>query len=171
MERMQEMIEAIQAEIENAVDKKKKQWQQLETREVKTKVQAFLEKQGATIEGHLVLTYLKSSYITNHHKFKIAIYLDEPFVELYPPRDYISMKPLFVDVETDMDVFTKRLKQDFSRMMASEIEELRKYYMELLYIESVMFFKQLFSELKNDIKLPAVFFGAELGEVKLMEEM
>jgi len=168
MERMQEIVDYLQEEVEKAVDNRKQKWQRMERKETTSSIQSFLEKISKPVEGNLVLTYLKSSYITNTHKFKIAIYADELFVELYPPYAYIDMKLLFTDIDADMDVFRKKLKQHFLHLMTSEIEEFRRYYMELLYIQSVMYFKLVFSDL-SEIKLPAVFFGAELGEVKLME--
>ena len=170
MERIPKMLNCIEAEIKKALGKRNKMWQQLATQEVKPEIKDFFEKQGEISEGSLVLTYLKSSYITGSHQFKIAIYID-PFVEIYPPHRYINVALLFLDMEADMDIFIKQLDQHFICILKSEIEEIRRYYVELLYVESVTYFKQVFSELQNDIELPAVYFGAELGEVELIKEL
>ena len=171
MERIPKMLDFIEAEIKNAVDKRKQTWKYLDTGKVKLKIQNFIKKQGEEIHGDLFLTYLKSSYILGSHEFKVAIYKNAPFIELYPPYDYINMTPLFVDIKADMDILITKLGLQFIRILPSEIEEIRRYYVEWLYNESSILFKQVFSNLQSDIELPAVFFGAELGEVKLIEEM
>lgn len=167
MERMQEMIDHIKASIEDAVNNRKQLWNQLDATEAKTEIQTFLEGLDNR-NGNLVLTYLKSSYITGSHSFKIAIYEDEPFTQLYPPHAYLNMKALFLNGEKELDVFTKQLKQKFTRIMDSELEEIRRYYLELLYIASIAFFQRIFSELQQQIELPPIFFGAELSEVTLI---
>lgn len=43
-------------------------------------------------EGSLVISFLRSSYITNNQEFYIAYYEEEPFVEEEPDCIYFNMK-------------------------------------------------------------------------------
>jgi len=164
------MLKAIEAEIKEAVTKRKQGWEQLDTGGLKPDLQTLFEKMNQR-DKNVVLTYLKSSYVTKSHRFKLAVYEGAPFVELYPSTYNLNMSVLFQDIEADLDRLHRKLRQQFFRMMASEEEEIRRYYMELLYLESATFFKQLFLEFPKDIPLPPIYFGAELGEVRLLEEL
>lgn len=168
MEQIQEMLDHISVEVEAAVEKRKQLWGKIDTTEIKSQLQNFYKQYSDSEDHKIVISYLKSSYITGSHKFKLASYEEEPFVELYPPHEYLNMKPLFDNIEADMTVFTKQLSQHFFRLMPSEQEEIRRHYMEMLYIESALFFKRVLSETDPDIKATSIFFGAELGEVKRM---
>ena len=171
MEQISEMLNHIAKEMKSAVENRKQMWRKIDATEIKLQLQTFCEKHRDLEDSKIVISYLKSSYITQSHKFKLVSYIEEPFVELYPPHEYLNMKPLFTNIEADMMAFTNQLSQHFFQIIPSEQEEVRRSYMEILYIESALFFERILSEMEIDIKEDPIFFGAELGEVKWMGDL
>lgn len=90
--------------------------------------------------GSLVISFLRSSYITNSHEFYIAYYEDDLFVKEEPDCIYFSMKPAFYGIEEDWNEIDEDLHKNFIRVFAGEKEEIHRWYMEQIYItlESVM---------------------------------
>lgn len=175
MERLSEMFEYVAEDITLALNKQKKKWMEEATKQKEIilkpcqNVYTKLEEN----EKCLVISYLRSSYITGSHQFKAAIYAEEPFVEVYPAYEYISMKPWFVDIEKEVAQLAKKIAMHFIRLKASETEELRRYYWEQVYQSSVVIFEEVFKgkgkEEKNFTEQkPNVFFGEEMGEIHLI---
>lgn len=113
-------------------------------------------------EGYVVISYLRSSYITGSHAFYIAQYADEPFVEEEPDSVYYSMGSLFEGVEEDYRRLHKLLESKYIRIMASEKEEVRRWYMDNIYSKLYEVFKLLLA----DTKYKNIFYGSYMDELK-----
>ena len=125
-------------------------------------MKAVIETEAACI----VITYLRSSYITGSHQFKIACYENEPFMETLMYR-FIDLTPLpFKQIPISIEKFSRKIRSKFIRVLPFEIEEIRRYYMECLYKNSRFFFGRTLDELGNKEKVNPVYFGEELGEVE-----
>ncbi|MCL1990318.1 MAG: hypothetical protein FWG67_05430 [Defluviitaleaceae bacterium] len=168
MKRRQEMVNHITELMNETTEKRKQRWHELDYEPIKSQLQKFLGYLEDPTHN-IVISYLKSSYVTNSHHFKIAIYAKAPFVELYPCCEYIDMKLLFSGVEADIELFVKELRRKFAHFLKSEQEEIRRYYMELLYVESELVFKLILAQIYKNEKMPSILFGAELSEVKPIE--
>lgn len=112
--------------------------------------------------GCVVIAYLRSSYITGSHAFYIAKYADEPFVEEEPDSVFYSMGSLFGGVEEDYKRLHKLLEGKYIRIMASEKEEVRRWYMEHIYCKLYEVFKLLLA----DTKYKNIFYGSYMDELK-----
>ncbi len=116
------------------------------------------------VDGCVVISYLRSSYITGSHAFYIAQYADEPFVEEEPDSVYYSMGLLFEGVEADYRSLIKLLSEKYIRIMASEKEEVRRWYMEHIYRKLYEVFKLLLA----DTRYKNIFYGSYMDEVKAL---
>lgn len=167
MERLGDMMEVIDALI----------CQQLEVRKLELEEEAY-KHEGVMIKlidallintgkhGVLVITYLRSSYITKSHKFKIALYEKRPFVEKPSAHSYYALNSFFQLVEKDIKIFEKTLGKKFYRIKTSELEEIRRYYFGLLYCEAKVFFQTILGEKVQQKKDIHIFFGEEMGEIE-----
>ena len=170
MERVQNMVDYLAKDMETAMENRKQQWLELNTQPLKSKLQSFINSISELEDGTIVISYLKSSYITKSHKFKIAQYADAPFMELYPLFEYVDAKFLFDHINNDMIKLINRLENKFFRIKNSEKEEIRRYYMEWLYEESRIIFKQVILDIFSGSLIPPIYFGAELCEVRPLVE-
>ena len=84
-------------------------------------------------EGIVSISYLRSSIVTGSHEFYIAYYKDELFVEEEPEAVYLGMEQLFQGTESDCVEIFQILGKKFIRFLASEKEEIRRWYIWLLY--------------------------------------
>lgn len=88
---------------------------------------------GQKTEGVVVISYLRSSIVTGSHEFYIAYYSGEPFVEEEPECVYLDLRHLFEGAEADCGEIIRILGKKFVRLLDSEKEELRRWYLYLLY--------------------------------------
>ena len=77
-------------------------------------------------DGRLVISCLRSSYITGSFDFYIAFYAGEPFVEEEPDSAYYSMAVFWDGIGEDLERMGKKLRRKFIRVMSSETEEIRR---------------------------------------------
>jgi hypothetical protein len=61
--------------------------------------------------------------------------------------------------------FVKKLSSKFTKIFESEIEEIRRFYVEQLYMASQLLFERIGNELTGDKGTISLFFGEEMGEV------
>jgi len=121
-----------------------------------------------------VISFLRSSYITRSHKFKIAVYSGEPFVELNPSYENDASLAVFFEAATEQDIqdLIKKVGEKYIRITAAEKEEIRRAYMEKLYRGSIIVFQALMKDdtvqMHTDIK---VYFGEEMGELIELERI
>lgn len=84
-------------------------------------------------DGVVTISYLRSSIVTGSHVFYIAYYNGEPFVEEEPESVYLDLRHIFEDAETDCVEIICILGKKFVRFLDSEKEEIRRWYLHLLY--------------------------------------
>lgn len=168
MERVPKMLDLIEEEIDHALGKRQEQMKSADTAPVEAVFHNVRTRIEDQTKEYLIITYLRSSYVTGSHKFKIAVYKGEPFVE--PPRfyEYFSMKQLYENINLEMDVFTNKIKQQFHNVLDSEIEEVRRDYMEALYMDSVVFFERVIQGIENKPDGIEVFWGEEVGDIRII---
>lgn len=85
--------------------------------------------------GGITMSYLRSSYITNSHELYIAYYEEEPFVTEGPENICFSLKLLFEGIENDLQELYGKLNESFIRIFKGEKEEIRRWYMEGIYVK------------------------------------
>lgn len=166
MERVNEMLDSIRETIVQILEKRDAQLEtgyQIQKEQAAEAVKNMMSLQTKSI----VITWLRSSYITGSHKFRIAAYEEEPFVEEEPEHIYFSLDFFFDFVEDDMHLFLKHLQKQYIHIFKSEIEEMRRYYMEQLYKRCIHFFCNAVdvSGQEGDSGRITVFFGEEMGEL------
>ena len=116
-------------------------------------------------EGRLIISSLRSSYITGSFDFYIAFYADEPFVEEEPDSVCCSMKFLLEGIGEDLECMEKKLRKQFIRVMSSEVEEIRRWYMEEIYGEFEGIFRRLLEDMKEERHVD-VFFGSYMDRLE-----
>ncbi len=109
-------------------------------------------------EGSLVISYLRSSFITEKGEFYIAYYSGEPFVEEEPDSVFYSMKELLEGIEDDWDIMNRKLREKFIRFMTSEQEEIRRWYMDGIYEGMGRIFQAALESAEGE-KQVGVFYG------------
>lgn len=133
---------------------------------IKKEIQAIVDRlsMGKT-GGCIVISFLRSSYITCSHEVCIAYYLGEPFVEENPDCEYYSLRPFFDGIEDELQYMIKELRNKYIRIMASEIEEIRRWFMDEIYTGLGIIFKSILADIqdKSDI---AVFYGNYMDELE-----
>lgn len=117
--------------------------------------------------GSLVISFLRSSYILNTHEFYIAYYEREPFVEEEPDCIYFSMKSLFLGIEEDWREMDRELCQNFIRVFAGEKEEIRRWYMERIYIALESMMKEAVEKIQKRGAVD-VYYGGYMEEIKVI---
>ena len=163
MDRVPEMLEHIKEDMAEKIVAWQRQMLSEDTNTIKSMIIEMLEK-ATDSEDYIVISYLRSSYITGSHRFKLAIYNEEPYVETFPPYKLIDMTPYYQDIDEDFEGFVEKLKSEFIRILGSEIEEVRRFYMEQLYFESMVFFQKIAEELSENQGTTPLLFGGEMGE-------
>ncbi|MDE7322834.1 MAG: hypothetical protein K2N73_08870 [Lachnospiraceae bacterium] len=88
---------------------------------------------GQKIDGAVVISYLRSSIVTGSHVFYIAYYNGEPFVEEEPESIYLDLHQIFEVAEADCMEINRILGRKFVRVLDSEKEEIRRWYLYLVY--------------------------------------
>lgn len=68
-------------------------------------------------EGSLVISFLRSSYISNSQEFYVAYYEGDLFVEEEPDCIYFDMKRAFGGIEEDWHEINEELHQKFIRVL------------------------------------------------------
>lgn len=126
---------------------------------------ALSELTSDKTEGCLVISFLRSSYILGNHEFYIAYYEGEPFVEEEPACIYFSMKEALNGIEEDLHEINELLHQNFIRVFAGEKEEIRRWYMERVYMamESIM---KMAVEMMQKGRRIAVYYGGYMEEIE-----
>ena len=111
-----------------------------------------------------MISYLRSSIVTESHGFHFGFYAEEPYVEADP--DYVILKfpLLFEETVKDMEVIGRLLRKKFIRIFSSELEEIRRDYLLSIYAESGRVFEKM---LKTDDKegKQKVYYGEYDGGI------
>lgn len=110
-------------------------------------------------DGAVVVSYLRSSIVTGSHEFYIAYYNGKPFVEEEPEGMYLGLRHIFVDAETDCMEIIRILGKRFVRLLDSEKEELRRWYLNLLYERLGMVAEPQAGEDHAVVQIPVLYGG------------
>lgn len=116
-------------------------------------------------EGALVISYLRSSYITGSHNFYIAYYLKDIFVEEEPVSVWYSMKPAFRGVENDWTELYKELEKNYLHILEAEKEEIRRWYMGFLYADIEKILQRMLTDVGQESGMD-VYYGGYMDSVK-----
>lgn len=164
MRRIPQMLSYIQVDIDQQLET----WKQEQANTNDPPIQAALESlktKSTTVCHSLVITFLRSSYVTGSHAFKMALYENEPFIT--PPicHQLIDMSHRYADTTAGINRLAKKMNSKFSHVLSSEREEVRRWVMEQYYKESHFIFEKLFVQASSsDLAVP-VYFGEEMGHV------
>ena len=165
MERIPKMLNYLNDDLTKELQNWKQQLSNLKAEKTKATIEQFKD-QAETEETCIVITYLRSSYITKKHQFKIALYEKAPFTKETTMYQYMNLSALYKQVPAQMENFTKKLQTKYSSVLNSEIEEIRRAYMELLYQNTNQFFENVLAKIPKTKPTIKVYFGEELDEVK-----
>ncbi len=162
MERVDEMKDWLREEKEELAKERIKSMKAQGKEEdfSKTLEQWILGKEG----GSLVIAFLRSSYLTKSHKFYMGYYEGEPFVEEEIQTIFYPLPSMFQEVKEDIILFRKKLEKRFPRILPSEEEEIRRWYMEHLYRDMGQVWEEFFKRKGKEGNLP-VFYGGYMEEL------
>jgi len=168
MERVSAMLDYLKDEMGEGLEKFKQEMLVFDGTQERDAIE-ILKSEIESEEICVVITYLRSSYITGSHQFKISLYENDPFMSDATMCRFIDLAPLYKRVPEFIDDLTRKIKSQFIRVMPFEIEEIRRSYMDYLYKNSSFFFERIVNEMRNDeggkIK-NIVYFGEEMGETE-----
>lgn len=114
---------------------------------------------GQKTDGAVVISYLRGSIVTGSHVFYIAYYNGEPFVEEEPEGVYLDLCHIFESAEADCMEINRILGRKFVRVLDSEKEEIRRWYLHLLYEQLGDFIKPQERESDVAVGVPVLYGG------------
>lgn len=165
MERISDMLDYLKDDIQQRLTVWEQELLVVDHMQIKKILEIFKAK-IETEETCMVITYLRSSYITHTHQFKIALYENEPFMSGAIAHRFIDLTPLYKGLPDSIDAFIMKIKSQFIRVLPYEVEEIRRFYIDYLYQNSCFFFKSIVSEIANNEASHDVYFGEEIGKVE-----
>lgn len=169
--RVNDMKSYLQPEVENllkARDKKIMDIYMNDQMNIKNNLETIL--QGLVLgnqEGCIVISYARSSYITQSSLFLISYYVKEPFLEEEPDCFYYDMGPFFEGMEDDWLALNHKLEEKFVRIFSSEKEEVRRWYMGQIYINCSHVFRAVIDDMKAE-KNKDIFYGGYMEDLELI---
>jgi len=165
MEHIAKMLEDVKDDMEQRLVDWKQAKHDINDLQVK---EAFnsLKANITTEEASIVITYLRSSYITGTHQFKIALYENVPFMNEATLYRLVDLTPLYQRTPELIDQLTKKIRFQFKRIMPYEIEEIRRFCMEYFYKNSCFFFEKVLENIENDAETISIYFGEEIGQIE-----
>lgn len=157
MERIDEMKDCLKEEKEELAKERIR----------KMKAQGIEEGFSKTLEqwsigrekGSIVIAFLRSSYLTKSHKWYIGFYDGEPFVEEEREKMYYPLPSMFQEIKEDFLLLRKKLEKKFPRLLSSEEEEIRRWYMEQLYRDMGQVLEEFFKKREKEGNLPVLYGG------------
>ena len=163
LERLEEMKEFLREDAETLRRERRKKMDaiyadrgQVIKNDLETVLKGLADGKG---DGRLVISCLKSSYITGSFDFYIAFYAGEPFVEEEPDSAYYSMAVLLDGIGEDLERMGKKLRGKFIRVMSSETEEIRRWYMEGFLGQWQGIFREILEGIGEDKHVDVLFGG------------
>lgn len=117
--------------------------------------------------GVLTISYLRSSYISGSHEFLITYYAGEVFVEEEPDCIFMDMCVLFENAEEDVHELNRKLEKGFIRVLPAEKEEVRRWYMEQLYLSFGTVLRNVWKVVSTEVGT-SVYFGGFIDELELI---
>lgn len=171
MERLQQMKDLLKETEEMLLEQRIKKMNLLcHNNQNNVKTNCICALSGLALEREdvkIVISYLRSSYITESHKFFIACYVDEPFMEEEPDCIFLDLQCLFIDVDEDLRIMNKELEGQLVQIFSSFKEEIRRWYMQHLYEKMENIFKRIIEE-AEETKNKQIYFGGYMEELSLL---
>lgn len=165
MKRVSNLWNYIKEDIKGALDRFEQSLTSMEIDAVKRGFWQSKDYVGSDSDC-FVCSYLRSSMITQSHRFKLAVYDKEPFVDASVYHTFLDLSPLYVQVADDLESWEAKLRPKFSRIFPSEMEEIRRAYIERLYQHTSLLFERVIRELSDGEKIVPVYFTEEMGDLK-----
>lgn len=166
MERIVEMLSFLEEEIKEAVGSHVQWLENGDFSDLEGIIQWVNQELKSLEKDCVVISFLRSSYITGSHKFKLAAYEGEPFIEIHPLYRMISLDFLYQESSQELAKLTEKLKDKFINVTATELELIRQAYMEKLYQSSKVLFTRMVEKVSENTGKTKVFFGEEMGEIE-----
>ena len=166
MKRIEAMLNYLEEEMEKTVDAHIQWLEQGEFPEVEEVFQWLSEELKSLEKDCLVISFLRSSYITGSHRFKLAVYEGEPFIEKTPLHKMLPLEFLYQDSNEELNRLMGILKKKFMNITEAEQELIRQHYLEVLYQSSEVLFKRTIESVSENIGKIKIFFGEEMGEIQ-----
>ena len=167
MKRLTDPLDYLKEDMEQGVLTWKRQLPQWET----TPIERILKEAKAKTNDHslpLVITYLRSSYITESHRFKLAIYQEEPFVDPPVYTAFLNLAFLYQDTCQQLNALIQKARTSSVRLLPDEMEEIRRCYLEQLYQQSDCFFEEVIQKINSQAPAISVYFGEEMGKLRTL---
>ena len=171
MERIEKVLIEIEEEIHASVSDLKKKIKNGEFSDLEESIYESCQGLKTLEKDILVISFLRSSFVTASHKFKMATYEGEAFIERNPPHYFIFLNSLFQLENQELNQFVEKIEKKFANVLASEIEMIRRFYMEKLYQASKELFIRGIQKDAESSKNMKVFFGEEMGEIEEIGEI
>ena len=165
MKRVAEMLAYLKDDMEQELERWKQLYFNADDSQVKEAINSLRTKIEAD-DASIVISYLRSSYITEKHLFKVTIYENEPFINEPTLYKLVDLTPLYKQIPEKIDKYSRKIRSKFIRVLPYEVEEIRRFYMERLYKDSWIFFEKAISKTEVDDGRIPVYFGEELGSIK-----
>lgn len=169
MERVTHMKEVIEEKVDFLICKRLEKLEKLlnsNANKIRNDLETVLEELVSDEEeGSLVISFLRSSYILNSYEFYIAYYKDDLFVDEEPACIYFSMRSVFHGIEEDWCEINEELRKNFIRVFAGEKEEMRRWYMERIYISLESIMERIVEKMQKSRDID-VYYGSYMEDVK-----
>lgn len=165
--RLNKLIQHLEGEMEVCI----KRWRTQLKQENRTNTKKILQKVqkrafNTSLDSQVVITYLRSSAITENHQFKLAIYQEEPFLDAPIYETYLNMKHLYLNVSDDARMLLKELSPPYIQILSYEEEQIKRNFTARLYEQSYHFFEQILKEMATTNNQRPVYFGEEMSELR-----
>ncbi len=83
---------------------------------------------------------------------------------------YYNLGSLFEGIEDDLQHMNKELRNKYIRIMASEKEELRRWFMDKIYMRLGVVFKPIIEDMQNKRNIE-IFYGNYMDELELIGQI
>ena len=171
MERIEKMLGWVEEDINEVVDNHKQWLENGEFVEVQEIFQWISKELKYLDINCLVISFLRSSYITKSHKFKFTAYAGGPFMEINPFYQMVSLSLLYHETDRELERLMGIIKEKFVNITNMEIEMIRQVLMERLYESSGILFKSMIEKDIEDKSGIKVYFGEEMGDIEEIGEL
>jgi len=153
--------------LEESLFRLTKEWITKHSEELKKEIKSSIESleiNNSEITS-IVITYLRSSALTNSHKFMILCFKDEIFLDEPIEKNYFTLYPQLVIPDEKLKRLFDELTPPFFQISAYEKEEIRRHLIIKIYIECANAFKETLEDKESENSQIPVFFGEEMGEL------
>ena len=169
MIRIAKLINHLEAEMEDITQKWMRDIKQINTTDIQNVLQEVIT--DTPTDSHVVITYLRSSAITECHQFKLAVYQEEPFIDVPIYHTMLNMDSLYTEVPNYAQTLFKQLSPPYFQILSYEKEEIKRNFTVRLYQQSYHILKQAIKEMAIANKQRRVYFGEEMGELITIGEI